>query len=132
LKSEPTTGPIPNNEFSDANGNYNVSAERQAVESAGLSFYNLPVTGSAAFTKEQFDSFIPTFDEASSKGPLLIHCTSGHRSSVYTIAYLAMQDPTVRCVDWAIKEARRVGESLDLVQSDIDKDIKFWRSTLAC
>ena len=132
LSWEPQTGPVANGEFSDAEGNLNMTAEAIAVEAAGMRFYNLPVTGELAFTKEQFDEFVPTFQEASTHGPVLVHCGSSYRSTVYTLAYMAMEAPEERCVDWAIKEARRVGESVDLSQSNIDQAVAFWRSTLAC
>lgn len=132
LSWEPQSGPVENGEFSDSEGLYNVTAEEAAVTAAGMAFYNLPVGGDLAFTKEQFDSFIPAFKEADAKGPVLVHCASGYRSSVYTLAYMAMAAPEERCIDWAIKEARRVGESVDLSEADINKAVAFWRTTLAC
>ena len=132
LSWEPATGPVENGEFSDAEGKYNVTAESAAVTRASMKFYNLPVTGENAYTKEQFDSFLPIFNEANENGPVLVHCASGYRSSVYTLAFMAMEAPEERCVDWALKEARRVGESFDILPSDEEKAVGFWRETLAC
>lgn len=131
LKSEPTTGAVSNGEFSDANGNYNVTAEAEAFAKAGIKFYNLPVTGSDSFTGAQFESFLPALEEAARNGPVLAHCASGYRSTVYGVAYLARQDPAARCLDWAIREARKVGESVDLLSAD-QKSINFWKQTLSC
>jgi protein tyrosine phosphatase (PTP) superfamily phosphohydrolase (DUF442 family) len=131
LKSEPATGAVANGEFSDANGNYNVTAEAEAFANVGIKFYNLPVAGSNAFTGAQFESFLPALEEAARNGPVLAHCASGYRSAVYGVAFLALQDPSVRCLDWAIKETRRVGESVDLLPAD-QKAINFWKQTLSC
>jgi protein tyrosine phosphatase (PTP) superfamily phosphohydrolase (DUF442 family) len=131
LSWEPTTGPVENGEFSDAQGLYNVTAEQLSVTDAGMKFYNLPVSGDLAFTKEQYESFIPMFEEAAANGPVLVHCASGYRSSVYALAFMAREAPEERCLDWAITEARRIGESVDLLESD-QKAIDFWKSTLAC
>ncbi len=132
LSWENQTGPVLNGEFSDDNGLLNITAEFDAVTAAGMSFYNLPVTGALAYTKEQFDSFLPSLQAAAANGPVLVHCASGYRSVVYTLAFLALEDPQVRCVDWAIQQARRVGESLDLLPNDIAQAVGFWRETLAC
>ena len=97
-----------------------------------MTFYNLPVAGDFSFTKEQFDSFLPVFEQAAENGPVLVHCASGYRSAVYALSFIAREAPQERCVDWAITQARRVGESLDLSESDIQKAVGFWRETLAC
>ena len=60
IATDPTAGPIDNNEFSDQNGLYNVSMERAAFEAVGIQFYNLPVTGSAAWTAASFFAYLPT------------------------------------------------------------------------
>ena len=59
--SDPTTGPVQNDEFSDSNGNYNATAERLAVEAQGLRYYYLPLTSSATttWTVEQYNLYLP-------------------------------------------------------------------------
>ena len=129
LPSDPTTGPVDNSEFSDANGNYDVEAERAAFEGAGLAFYNLPVTGDTAWSVEQLDSFTAALDEAEARGPVLAHCTSGYRSAGYVIAYLGRKQQ--QCVHWALKEARRIGYSFD--QDDGDAAVvAFFEEVLKC
>lgn len=110
LPSEPTTGPIPNYEFSDVNGNYNLIEEETAFRTKGLKYYHLPlVSGSAStWSKEQFFEYLPTLQEVSSLNlPVLVHCASGYRSSAFTLTFLAYQSKY--CSDWVFSHAKDVG-----------------------
>jgi uncharacterized protein (TIGR01244 family) len=129
LGTDPTTGPVDNNEFSDENGNYVVAAEQKAFEDAGLMFFNLPVTGSGAWTVEQLDEFTSSLDQAAANGPVLVHCTSGYRSSGYVIAYLGRQQK--QCTHWALQQARRIGYSFDQSEDDASV-VAFFEDALQC
>lgn len=77
--TDPSEGPVDNGEFSDAEGNYNVTAEQVAVEGAGMRFLSLPVTGEDMWTAQQLAEYTPLLQEAAARGPVLAHCTSGYR-----------------------------------------------------
>lgn len=125
--SDPATGPVDNGEFSDANGNYNVTAEQLAFTAAGVHFVNLPVTGDKAWMAEQLRIYTPQLLEAAARGPVLAHCTSGYRSSAYVTAFLAQQQGL--CTTWALTQARRVGYSFDV--SDDDASVmRFYQESL--
>ena len=79
LESDPDQGTIDNGEFSDADGNYNVTAEKEAFESVGVDFINLPVSGDDAWSSKLLDEYSPAMNEAMARGPVLAHCTSGYR-----------------------------------------------------
>jgi protein tyrosine phosphatase (PTP) superfamily phosphohydrolase (DUF442 family) len=128
LATDPT-GYADNNEFEDANGYYNVTAEKSAFESVGIHFYNLPVTGSNAWTAALLDQYTPTIEEAVSYGPVLVHCTVGYRSAAYITAYLARKNG--KCTTWALKQSRRVGFSYDQLSSDA-KVVQFFEDSLHC
>jgi protein tyrosine phosphatase (PTP) superfamily phosphohydrolase (DUF442 family) len=60
LPSEPSTGPVINDEFSDAQGRYSVAAEQAAWEAAGVKFVNLPVSGANAWSPSTFEQYRST------------------------------------------------------------------------
>lgn len=132
--SDPTTGPVQNDEFSDSNGNYNATAERLAVEAQGLRYYYLPLTSSATttWTVEQYNLYLPAMKEAETLGPVLSHCASGYRSAAYSIAYLA--DKSGLCSDWALSEAGLLGIFYNNTDSSsTDKQVvAFFQQVLQC
>jgi protein tyrosine phosphatase (PTP) superfamily phosphohydrolase (DUF442 family) len=77
--TDPTTGPVNNGEFSDEEGNYNVTAEQVAFQRAGLSFLNLPVSGEDAWSAATLSEYSPALVAAAARGPVLVHCASGYR-----------------------------------------------------
>jgi protein tyrosine phosphatase (PTP) superfamily phosphohydrolase (DUF442 family) len=129
LPTDPSTGPIPNHEYSDDQGLYNADFERAEIENAGLKFFYLPVTGSESWSVETLNAYEPSMDEAASLGPVLTHCASGYRSSGYVIAYLGRKQK--KCTDWALKEARRIGYSFDQNSSD-EQVVAFFQKALQC
>jgi protein tyrosine phosphatase (PTP) superfamily phosphohydrolase (DUF442 family) len=130
LSTEPTTGPVDNNEFSDANGNYNVTAEREAFAAVDIAFFNLPLSGSNAedWTAKRFYEYRPVLKIAESNGPVLAHCKSGHRSAAYTFAYLAQKGG--QCTDWAVQQAKFVGFFFDTQGNE--QVIAFFKQVLGC
>jgi protein tyrosine phosphatase (PTP) superfamily phosphohydrolase (DUF442 family) len=129
LSSDPSSGPVPNHEYSDANGLYSIDLERKGIEAVGLRFYSLPVTGADSWSVDTLNSYEPVMDEAASYGPVLAHCASGYRSSGYVIAYLARKQK--QCTDWALKETRRIGYSFDQNSSD-EQVVAFFQQALQC
>ena len=134
LASEPTTGSVDNHEFSDINGNYNVSAERLAVEQLGVKFFHLPLPSGAesTWTRQTYETYLPALKEAESLGPVLSHCASGYRSAAYSIAYLA--DKSGLCSDWALREAGFVGLYFDNSDSSSTDQqvVDFFHQVLNC
>ena len=122
-------GPINNHEFSDANGMYNVTMEKQAFEAFGIKFFNLPVTGEDAWSAATLAAYSPSMAAAAEAGPVLAHCRVGHRSSAYVVAYLAQQKGL--CSPWALQQARRVGFSFDGMNSDASV-LQFFADALRC
>jgi protein tyrosine phosphatase (PTP) superfamily phosphohydrolase (DUF442 family) len=129
LPSEPASGPVENWEFADAEGNWNASAEQAAFEAAGVRWFNAPVGGTQAFTVAQLDSYVPIFKAAAAVGPTLVHCKTGYRSSIYTLAYRGRSEG--RCAKWALDQAQQVGFDLSSRDSDA-KARKFFADVLAC
>jgi len=129
LSTDPSTGAVSNNEFSDQNGLYSVSLEKAGVEAVGMKFFNLPVTCSSSWSVDTLNAYEPTIDQAVSYGPVLAHCASGYRSSGYIIAYLGRRQK--QCTDWALQQARRLGYSFDINSSD-EQVVAFFRQALQC
>ena len=130
LSTEPTTGPVDNNEFSDANGLYNATAERVAFEAISVAFVHLPVDSSDAadWTLQKFNSYKPHLRAAEAAGPVLSHCRSGMRSSAYAVAYVAQK--TQQCTAWAIQEAKYVGFAFDTPGNE--QIVNFFKEVLKC
>lgn len=130
LTSEPTTGPVDNNEFSDVNGLYNSTAEREAFEAVSISFVHLPVATSTAadWTMEKFNSYKPSLQAAAAAGPVLSHCKSGLRSAAYVIAYIAQESGY--CTRWAVQESKLIGFVFDA--PDNTQIINFFKEVLQC
>merc|ERR1711871_345401 len=117
LPTDPAVGPIANWEFSDpSSGAWNASMERAAFEAACLSWHHAPVGGAGAFTPAQFDSYMHIFEQAAAMGPTLVHCKTGYRSSIYTLAFLARKGH--HCSEWALTQAQQVGFNLTVRPED--------------
>jgi protein tyrosine phosphatase (PTP) superfamily phosphohydrolase (DUF442 family) len=79
LASDPQQGAVDNGEFSDASGNYNVTAEQLAFEAQGVHFVSLPVSGEQAWTAQLLEEYSPEMAAAAKRGPVLAHCATGYR-----------------------------------------------------
>jgi len=133
LPSEMTNQPIPNNEFSDENGLYDLGLETSTwmAKTPNVEYYSLPVT---TWTKEVFMSYVPHLDAAvttatNSNGAILAHCASGYRSSGFVLTYMAYKQGF--CTEWVLSEARKIGYSFDLLSAD-QQVVQFSRSVLGC
>lgn len=129
LPRDGVTGPIDNNEFSDADGYYNVTAERLAFEAVGVRFYHLPIAGDSSFTAQQLAAYRPVMTAAAAHGPVLGHCTVGYRSLAYIVAYLAQEQH--QCTPWALTESRRAGFSFDQDEWNT-VTVAFFQEVLGC
>lgn len=116
LPTDPSTGPIPNDEFSDENGNYQVALEQGAVDAYNtqathpIKLYSLPISSSSTnnpWTVERFFQYLPSLQEAASRGPVVNHCASGYRSGAMTLTYLAYTEH--RCSTWVFTYAKQIG-----------------------
>jgi protein tyrosine phosphatase (PTP) superfamily phosphohydrolase (DUF442 family) len=129
LPADPATGAVANWEFSDDSGNWDLEAERAAFSGSGLRYYNAPVTGAGAFTVGQLEQYVPIFEEAAKAGATLVHCTSGYRSSVYTLAFKGRLEG--RCADWAFEQAAIIGYNFTVRPADA-KVRQFFKDALSC
>lgn len=127
--TDPSQGPVNNGEFSDGDGNYNVTAEQVAFEAAGVDFVSLPVGGSEAWSAETLASYAPVMAAAAARGPVIAHCKSGYRSAAYMTAFLAQQSG--ECTAWALQQARRIGFSYDVNEGDAAV-VQFYEDSLKC
>ncbi|GFO42810.1 beta-lactamase hydrolase-like protein [Plakobranchus ocellatus] len=93
-------------EFGDDVG-YNETLERIAVEKSGLRYFHIPLHDSM----DDFPSYIAenryTLLEIGNKGPVLIHCDSGHRSAMVSVLVAALQYDL--SLDWALQRLKEMG-----------------------
>lgn len=133
LSTDPTTGFVANEEFSDANGYYSAAMEQAAFEKVGVNFHNVPVASSTAWTSTEtfYKHFVPTMLEitGTAQGPTLVHCASGYRSAAYLTAFLALQGG--QCTSWAVQQAKLIGYAFDENSADASV-ISFYSSVLEC
>eukprot|EP00466_Bigelowiella_natans_P017872 jgi/Bigna1/74664/fgenesh1_pg.30_\ len=129
LPSDPSPGPLRNFEFSDAEGNWVLAKEAQAIREAGLSFVSAPVSGVNSFTAKDFFTHETSIAAAEARGPVLAHCATGYRSIVYLLAYLGRKHGL--CLSWAITEGMKAGFRLEERQED-SRAINFLKEMLNC
>ena len=79
--------------------------EREAVEAAGLKYFNVPVNYQSP-TDASVDEFLRITDEASNR-PMFIHCTAAVRVGAYWAIRRALRDGL--SVEAALEEGRKVG-----------------------
>lgn len=93
-------------EFGDEIG-YNETLERNAVEKSGLVYHHIPLHENL----DDFPSFIANnlkkLLEIGKKGPVLIHCDSGHRSALVSVLVAAVQYNL--SLDWALQRLKEIG-----------------------
>jgi uncharacterized protein (TIGR01244 family) len=79
--------------------------ERQAVEAAGLSYFNIPVNYQNP-SDADVDLFLKITDDAANR-PMFIHCTAAIRVGAFWMIRRVLRDGM--SVDAAREEARKVG-----------------------
>lgn len=134
LPTDPTTGPIPNDEFSNEEGNYSIAMEEQAAKNAGLKFIYLPLVSGSSDTwcLATFQKYYPVLQLAESLGPVLDHCASGYRSAAFTLTYVAYKNK--QCSSWALQKAKEIGFNYDNAtpSSNDAQIVTFMKEVLGC
>ena len=90
------------------------ASEKTAVESAGMTYINIPVTG-AGVDAEQLATFINAFEQAAT--PVLLHCASGNRAGAMWTTYRLHKGIAA---DIAFGEGRTAG-----MQPSLEEKIKL-------
>ena len=86
-------------------GEHRADEERQAIEQAGLKYFNIPVVYTAP-KSEQADEFLKITDDAANR-PIFIHCTAAIRVGAFWLIRRVVRDGWTW--DAALEEARKVG-----------------------
>lgn len=96
-------------------------AERQKVESLGMTYHNIPITPSS-ITDEKVEEFSRIVDGAGNK-PLLIHCASSNRVGGLWFIHRALADdvPEAESLDEAKKAGLRSPALEQVVRDYVEK-----------
>jgi uncharacterized protein (TIGR01244 family) len=86
-------------------GEHRAEEERQAVDQAGLKYFNIPVVYSAP-APGQVDEFLRITDDPANR-PMFIHCTAAIRVGGFWLIRRVLRDGWAW--DRALEEARTVG-----------------------
>src|SRR5262245_45741656 len=86
-------------------GEHRADEERQAVEQAGLKYFNIPVVYMAP-KPENADEFLKITDDPANR-PMFIHCTAAIRVGAFWMIRRVLRDGM--SIDAALEEARKVG-----------------------
>ncbi len=86
-------------------GEHRADEEQQAVEKAGMKYFNIPVVYTSP-TDAQVDEFLKITDDPANR-PLFIHCTAAIRVGAFWMIRRAMRDGL--SPDAALEDARKVG-----------------------
>ena len=86
-------------------GEHRAEEERQAVEQAGLKYFNIPVIYREP-TSAQVDEFLKITDDPANR-PAFIHCTAAIRVGAFWLVRRVVRDGWTW--DRALEEARKVG-----------------------
>ena len=86
-------------------GEHRADEERQAIEQAGLKYFNIPVVYTAP-KPEQADEFLKMTDDPANR-PMFIHCTAAIRVGAFWLIRRVVRDGWTW--DAALEEAKKVG-----------------------
>ena len=86
-------------------GEHRAEEERQAVEQAGLKYFNIPVVYREP-TRAQVDEFLRITDDPANR-PTFIHCTAAIRVGAFWLIRRVVRDGWTW--DRALEDARKVG-----------------------
>jgi uncharacterized protein (TIGR01244 family) len=86
-------------------GEHRADEEQQAVEKAGLKYFNIPVVYTNP-TEAQVDEFLKITDDPANR-PMFIHCTAAIRVGAFWMIRRAMRDGL--SPDAALEDAKKVG-----------------------
>jgi tyrosine-protein phosphatase SIW14 len=91
-------------------------AEKQFVETAGMTFHRIPMTTSEAPTREQLAVFLKLVNDPANQ-PVYVHCAGGrHRTGVMTAAYRMTRDNWA--ADQAFKEMKQYKFGADFLHPE--------------
>ena len=93
------------------------ASEKEAVENAGLRYFNIPVTGGIPPTDFQIAEFARIVEDANN-APLLIHCASANRVGEMWTMYRILDGVPPKI---AFEEGRTIG-----LQPDREAEIRTW------
>jgi uncharacterized protein (TIGR01244 family) len=86
-------------------GEHRAAEEKEAVEQAGLKYFNIPVAY-ADPKEEQVDEFLRLSDDSSNR-PMFVHCTAAVRVGAFWLIRRVLRDGWTW--DRALEDARKVG-----------------------
>jgi uncharacterized protein (TIGR01244 family) len=86
-------------------GEHRAEEEQEAVQKAGLKYFNVPVNYQNP-TEANVDEFLRITDDPSNR-PMFIHCTAAIRVSAFWMIRRVLRDGMT--VDAALEEAKKVG-----------------------
>lgn len=86
-------------------GEHRAAEEQEAVQKAGLKYFNIPVNYQTP-TDESVDEFLRITDDPANR-PMFIHCTAAIRVGAYWMIRRVLRDGMT--YDAALAEARKVG-----------------------
>lgn len=86
-------------------GEHRAAEEQDAVQQAGLKYFNIPVNYRTP-TEESVDEFLRITDDPANR-PMFIHCTAAIRVGAYWMIRRVLRDGMT--YDEAVTEARKVG-----------------------
>ena len=86
-------------------GEHRAAEEQDAVQQAGLKYFNIPVNYRTP-TEESVDEFLRITDDPANR-PMFIHCTAAIRVGAYWMIRRVLRDGMT--YDEALTEARKVG-----------------------
>jgi uncharacterized protein (TIGR01244 family) len=86
-------------------GEHRAAEEQEAVQKAGLKYFNIPVNYQNP-TEETVDEFLRITDDPANR-PMFIHCTAAIRVGAYWAIRRVLRDGMT--FDDALAEARKVG-----------------------
>ena len=90
--------------------------EREAVESLGMQYYNVPIRGNEPFSTAKF-SEISALVKENQDEEILIHCSSGNRAAAWFTAHL-VEDHDMSFGD-ALAVGRKVGITKDAIEQRV-------------
>jgi uncharacterized protein (TIGR01244 family) len=86
-------------------GEHRADEEKQAVEAAGLKYFNVPVNYQSP-SEADVDQFLKLTDDAANR-PMFIHCTAAIRVGAFWMIRRVLRDGMT--IEAAMEEARKIG-----------------------
>lgn len=93
-------------EFGDEIG-YNQNLEKEAFQKQKFPYYHMPLDPNIPFTTTWFETYKDQLLEASSKGPVLVHCRDSSRAGYVSVLIAAVQYN--KDLTWALQRLAELG-----------------------